>query len=539
MTQASATSTARTRRRAGSTQPSKSTGADRRHVGVLIIGSGFAGLGAAIRLRKDGRDDFLVIERGSEVGGTWRDNTYPGAACDVPSHLYSYSFELNPDWSRSFSPQAEIQAYLRGVAEKYSVNENCLFDTEVTLAAWDATSNQWHVDTTRGGFAADVLVGAVGALAEPSLPEIKGIDSFTGDVFHSARWNHDSDLAGKRVAIIGTGASAIQIGPAIALRSDGKGVGHLDVYQRTAPWVMPRRDRAYSKVEALAYKRVPLLQRAAREAIYWGRESFVLGFAFQPRILQVAQRLAERNIAKGIKDPVLRRAVTPNWQIGCKRILISNTWYPMLAQDNVDLITDGIAEIRGNSIISTDGTAREVDAIIVATGFHVTDSPTYDRIIGAEGRSLGDIWREKGQQAYKGASVAGFPNMLFVVGPNTGLGHSSMVYMIESHINYLSSALKEMDQHGLATFDVREDRQVEFNAKLQDHMESTIWTTGGCASWYLDAHGNNTTLWPSFTFVFRQLTRKFDREAYRTTARSDSNAITTSADNLVQESASA
>jgi cation diffusion facilitator CzcD-associated flavoprotein CzcO len=505
-----------TTRKKTAAQPGKSADGDRRHVGVLIIGSGFAGLGAAIRLRKDGRDDFLVIERGSEVGGTWRDNTYPGAACDVPSHLYSFSFELNPNWSRSFSPQPEIQAYLRGVAEKYDVNANCLFDTEVTLAAWNTATNRWDVDTTNGTFSADVMVGAVGALCEPSLPEIEGIDSFTGEIFHSARWNHDADLAGKRVAIIGTGASAIQIGPAIA-----DSVSHLDVYQRTAPWVMPRRDRAYTKVEALAYKRIPFLQRVAREAIYWGREAFVLGFAFQPKILQVAQRMAQANIAKSIEDPAMRAAVTPNWQIGCKRILISNTWYPMLAQENVELVTDGIAEVRGNTIISKDGTSREVDAIIVATGFHVTDSPTYDRIVGADGRSLGDLWRDKGQQAYKGAAVAGFPNMLFVVGPNTGLGHSSMVYMIESHINYLSSALKEMDRHGLATFEVREDQQREYNAKLQDQMESTIWTTGGCASWYLDAHGNNTTLWPSFTFVFRQLTRKFDREAYLTTARSD------------------
>jgi cyclohexanone monooxygenase len=284
---------------------------------------------------------------------------------------------------------------------------------------------------------------------------------------------------------------------------------------------MPRRDRAYSKVEALAYQHVPYLQRGAREAIYWGRELFVLGFAHQPKILQIAQQAAKGNINKAIKDPQLRDAVTPNFQIGCKRILISNDWYPMLARDNVDLVTDGIAEIRGNSIVSTDGTVREVDAIVVATGFYVTDSPTYDRILGVGGQSLGELWRNKGQQAYKGATVAGFPNMFFIVGPNTGLGHSSMVFMIESHINYLSSALKDMDRHGLATVEVREEKQQSYNARVQKAMKSTIWTTGGCASWYLDAHGNNTTLWPSFTFTFRQMTRRFDRDAYRTTARSD------------------
>jgi cation diffusion facilitator CzcD-associated flavoprotein CzcO len=343
----------------------------RKHVSVLIIGSGFAGLGAAIRLLKEGPDDFLVVERGSEVGGTWRDNTYPGAACDVPSHLYSYSFALNPNWSRSFSPQDEIQDYLRGVAARYDIGKKHLFDTDVTLATWDEARTRWLVDTTNGTFSCDVLVSAVGALAEPALPEIKGIENFRGEVFHSARWNHDAKLAGNRVALIGTGASAIQIGPAIV-----DDVAHLDVYQRTAPWVMPRHDRSYSRLESFAYRRVPFAQRAARNAIYWGREAYVLGFAFEPRVLQLAQRVAEHNIAKAIKDPALRAKVTPDWQIGCKRILISNSWYPMLAREHVDLVTDGIAEIRENAIVTGDGTVREVDAIVLATGFHVTDSPT-------------------------------------------------------------------------------------------------------------------------------------------------------------------
>jgi cation diffusion facilitator CzcD-associated flavoprotein CzcO len=489
-----------------------SSGTRRRHVHTLIIGSGFAGLGAAIRLLKEGRDDFLVVERGSEVGGTWRDNTYPGAACDVPSHLYSYSFELNPRWSRSFSPQREIQQYLRSVAAKYDVARYHQFDTEVTLARWDTAAEQWLVDTTNGDFSADVLVGAVGALCEPARPDIKGIETFRGDLFHSARWNHDADLRGKRVALIGTGASAIQIGPTIA-----RDVAHLDVYQRTAPWVMPRHDRRYSKLERLAYQHVPHLQRFAREAIYWGREAFVLGFAFEPKILQLAQRMARRNIEKAITDPELHRKVTPDWQIGCKRILISNDWYPMLAQPHVDLVTDGIAEIRENAIVTADGTVREVDSIIVATGFHVTDSPTFERIVGPDGRSLAQVWDETGQQAYKGAAVAGFPNLLFVIGPNTGLGHSSMIFIAESHLNYLASALQTMDEQGIATFEVRADVQREYNANLQARMQRTIWQTGGCASWYLDKHGNNTTLWPSFTFVFRQMTRRFDVAAYHVT----------------------
>jgi cyclohexanone monooxygenase len=266
---------------------------------------------------------------------------------------------------------------------------------------------------------------------------------------------------------------------------------------------------------------VPGLQRLAREAIYWGRESFVLGFAFQPKILLAAQRVARRNIEKAIADPDLRARVTPNWQIGCKRILISNDWYPTLARDHVDLVTDGIAEVRPNAIVTADGTVREVDAIIVATGFHVTDSPSYDLIFGAEGQTLGDVWRARGQSAYKGATVAGFPNLIFLIGPNMGLGHSSMVYMAESAINYLSSALREIDRFGLATFEVRAEVQEQYNAGLQQRMKQTIWTRGGCSSWYLDEHGNNTTLWPSFTFSFRQLTRRFDLAAYRTTARAD------------------
>jgi cyclohexanone monooxygenase len=313
--------------------------------------------------------------------------------------------------------------------------------------------------------------------------------------------------------LIGTGASAIQIGPAIVAD-----VAHLDVYQRTAPWVMPRHDRAYSKPERLAYRHVPYLQRLAREAIYWGREAYVLGFSYRPNVLQLAQRIAERNIAKGITDPGLRAKVTPDWQIGCKRILISNSWYPMFARDHVDdLVTDGIAEIRGNSIVSTDGTVREV----VATGFHVTDSPTFQRIIGKDGRALGQVWDEHGQQAYKGAAVAGFPDLLFVIGPNCGLGHSSMIYMIESHLNYLSSALSTMQSERIATVEVRPVAQREYNERLQRRMGKTIWTTGGCASSYLDKHGNNTTLWPDFTFVFRQQTRRFDLSAYDTTQVGD------------------
>lgn len=487
-----------------------------RHARLLVIGSGFSGLGTAIRLAQRGDRDFLVLERGSEVGGTWRDNTYPGAACDVPSHLYSFSFAPNPNWSRSFSRQGEIQEYLLQTAEKYNVNRNHVFNTDVHSATWDAVTSRWVVETSNGTFTGDVLASGTGALSDPALPDIKGIETFTGDFFHSARWNHDVSLEGKRVAVIGTGASAIQIVPEVA-----KVAARLDVYQRTAPWITPRTDRPYSDRERFFFRRFPITQRLARGAIYSGREALVFGLVRNPKLMNVPKRLALKHIERQVKDPQLRAKVTPNWQIGCKRILLSNAWYPALQRPNVDLITDGISEIRPNGIVTADGTFREVDAIIVATGFHVTDLPIADAVKGADGLTLKQAWQQSGMRAYKGATVPGFPNLFLLVGPNTGLGHTSMVYMIESQINYLLSALDTMRRHDLATVDVRSDKVNEYNQSLQQKMTNSVWTTGGCASWYLDEHGNNTTLWPSFTFEFRKITRKFDLAAYRSTAKSD------------------
>ncbi|MCG5434039.1 NAD(P)/FAD-dependent oxidoreductase [Mycobacterium sp. MYCO198283] len=480
-----------------------------RHVPIIIVGSGFSGLGAAIRLDQAGHRDFLVLERGGDVGGTWRDNTYPGAACDVPSHLYSYSFALNPDWTRSFSSQPEIQSYIRGVAQRYGVLDRHLFHCEVTRAAWHDDEQRWHVQSTAGAFTSDVLIGGVGALAEPSLPDIDGIEGFRGEIFHSARWNHDADLTGKRVAVIGTGASAIQIVPAIVDR-----VARLDVYQRTAPWLLPRFDRRFTRAERWMFRHVPGATRIARAGIYAARETQVVGLAKQPALMKGFELLSRAKIRAEIKDPELRRKVTPNFRIGCKRMLISNEWYPALDRDHVELVTDGIAKITENAIVSADGTAREVDAIIVATGFHVTDSPTFERICGRDGRSLADTFADGGMRAYKGATVANFPNMFLLVGPNTGLGHSSMVYMIESQLNYVVDAITTMKRRGLRVVEVTREAQDAYNEDLQRRLRGTVWMTGRCASWYLDAHGNNTTLWPDFTFRFRQQTRRFDLPAY-------------------------
>ncbi|MEU1548255.1 NAD(P)/FAD-dependent oxidoreductase [Nocardia sp. NPDC005745] len=484
-------------------------GRSTRHARTIIIGSGFAGLGLAIRLTQQGRNDFLVLERGSDVGGTWRDNTYPGAACDVPSHLYSYSFALNPDWSRSFSKQGEIQQYIRDVSERYDVRDKHVFDCDVTSARWNTETALWEIESSKGSFTADTVVSAVGALCEPALPDIKGINDFEGEIFHSARWNHDADLTGKRVAIIGTGASAIQIVPAIAAK-----VGHLDVYQRTAPWLLPRLDRPYTKAERLAFKHVPGLQRLSRAAIYAARETQVVGLAKVPALMQLFEAIAKAKLRYEIRDPQLRAKVTPNFRIGCKRMLISNDYYPALARPNVDVVTDGIAEVRANSIVTEDGTEREIDALIVATGFHVTDSPTYETIFGRDGRTLSEVFDEIGQQGYKGSTIANFPNMFFLLGPNVGLGHTSMVYMIESQINYVADALATIDRLDLRTVEVRRDVQDAYNKDLQAKLAGSVWLTGGCSSWYLDKHGNNTTLWPDFTFEFRRLTRTFDVSAY-------------------------
>ena len=486
------------------------------HVRTFVVGAGFAGLGAAIKLDESGFSDFLVVDKGDTVGGTWRDNTYPGAACDVPSQLYSFSFAPNPSWSRSFSPQPEIQAYLERTAENAGVMDRFRFGITVLDIAWDEGDRIWRVSTDHGDVSADVVITASGGLSEPRLPEIEGIESFEGELFHSARWNHDYDLTGKRVAVIGTGASAIQIVPEIT-----KQVEHLDLYQRTPPWVMPRRDRDYTKIERFGFRHLPGFQKAYRTGIYWGRECFVPGFTVNPRLAAPAKKLALKNIDDGISDPELRKAVTPDFAIGCKRILISNDYYPALDSEHVDLVTDGIAKITPSGIVTKDGTVREVDAIVVATGFFTTEQPIAAHIKGRDGRTLADAWSEHGMTAYKGTTIAGFPNLFQIVGPNTGLGHSSMVFIIESQIAYIRSALQKMGEREIATVEPRPDAQEAWNIDVQRRMQRTVWNTGGCASWYLDAHGRNTVLWPRTTFKFRSLLSEFDTEQYVVTSRHD------------------
>jgi cation diffusion facilitator CzcD-associated flavoprotein CzcO len=474
---------------------------------VAVIGTGFSGLGMAVRLKQEGIEDFVVFERADDVGGTWRDNTYPGAACDVPSHLYSFSFAPNPDWSRTFSHQPEILDYLRGCAVRYDVLPHIRFRHGVTDAAWDEQNGRWQLATTGGTFTARVLVAGVGPLSEPKIPDIPGIESFEGPAFHSAQWDHDADLRGKRVAMIGTGASTIQVLPEIQPE-----VEKVHLFQRTPPWIMPHPDRELSRREKRIYKRLPALQLAMRAGIYWARETFVIPFIHK-RLAKVPERIARRHMAKQVPDRELRRKLTPNYTIGCKRILISNDYFPAVSKPNVDVVTDGIREIRPHSIVTTDGTERDTDAIVFGTGFRVTDMPAAEFIRGTGGASLAETWKGS-MQAYLGTSIAGFPNLFMLVGPNTGLGHNSMVFMIESQLNYVLDALKTMEQRGIATVDVRRDVQERYNEEIQDGLEDTVWSTGGCASWYLDDTGRNTTLWPGGTWRFRSRTRRFDPAAY-------------------------
>jgi cation diffusion facilitator CzcD-associated flavoprotein CzcO len=477
------------------------------HVEVAIIGAGFSGLGMAIRLREAGIEDFVVLERGTDVGGTWWANTYPGCACDVPSHLYSFSFALNPDWSQTYSTQPEIRDYLRGVVDRFDLRRNVRLGHEVRQATWDDDASVWELETSHGRLRARVLVTGMGPLTEPKIPDVPGLDSFEGPVIHSARWDHSVELDGKRVASVGTGASAIQYVPAIQPK-----VSKLHVFQRTPPWVVPHTNRAITDFERRLYRRVPAAQRLVRGAIYTMRETLVLGFVKRPRLMRILERAARRHIERQVPDPALREKVTPDYEFGCKRILPSNRWYPALGKPNVELVTDGIAEVRPRSVVGADGVEREVDAIVFGTGFHVTDMPIGKRVRGRDGRLLDDLWQGS-PRAYLGTAVTGFPNLFMLLGPNTGLGHSSMVYMIESQIAHVMGALRALRGSGARTIEIRPSVYERHNADLDARMQGTVWNTG-CASWYLDETGRNATLWPDWTWRFRHRLASFDAADY-------------------------
>ncbi len=476
-------------------------------IDVVVVGAGFSGIAMAVRLLEDDRE-FAILERGADVGGTWRDNSYPGCACDVPSHLYSFSFAPNPEWSSTFSPQPEIQAYLRRVAEDTGVRRHVRLNCSLDQAEWEEEAGRWRITTPAGEISARILINAGGALADPALPAIPGLDDFPGTAFHSARWDHDHDLRGERVAVVGTGASAIQFVPQIQ-----PDVAALHLFQRTPPWIMPRRARPLTRFERALYRRVPAAQLAMRNAIYWARELFAIPM-LRVRLAPVIRLASRAHFRKQVGDDALRAKVTPDYLPGCKRILVSNDYLPSLEQPNVEVVTAGVREIRGRTVVGADGTEREVDTIIFGTGFQVTDQPIARLIRGADGRTLAEHWEEHGMQAHRGTAVAGFPNLFFMLGPNTGLGHTSVVFMAESIAGYVQAALRHLDAEPAAALAPRPEAQARWNREVQAKMAGTVWMEGGCASWYLDREGRNTTLWPDQTFTFRKLLSEFDPDEY-------------------------
>jgi cation diffusion facilitator CzcD-associated flavoprotein CzcO len=478
-----------------------------KHFHIAIVGSGFAGLGMAIRLKQSGEQDFVILERARDVGGVWRDNTYPGCACDVQSHLYSFSFAPNPAWTRAYSSSAEIHAYLRSCAERYGLLPHVRFGHGLEDAHWDEATQRWVLDTLGGRFTADVLVSAAGALSDPAIPQLPGLERFEGKQMHSAQWDWSHDLTGRRVAVVGTGASSIQFVPQIQPR-----VGRLVLFQRTPPWVLPRRDHATSPTLRRLYRAFPPAQLLARAGIYVWRELMAILF-LHPWLLKRAQWVALRHLEKQVPDPGLRAKLTPDYTLGCKRILLSDDYLPSLTQPNVEVVTSGIREVRERSIVTADGREHAVDTLIFGTGFQVTNLPISHHVRGRDGRTLAETWAGS-MRAHLGTTVAGFPNLFMVPGPNTGLGHTSVVTMLESQFEHVLGALRYLEGRGLAAVEPRREAQEAFVREVDEQMRTTVWARGGCKSWYLDATGRNSTLWPGFTFSFRSRVQHFDPADY-------------------------
>ncbi|SCK12104.1 Predicted flavoprotein CzcO associated with the cation diffusion facilitator CzcD [Variovorax sp. HW608] len=479
---------------------------------IAIIGTGFGGLGLAIRLMQAGFENFTLFEKAADVGGVWRDNSYPGAACDVPSHLYSFSFEQDRGWANRYGKADEIYQYLRHCADKYGIRPHIRFNSEIAGADFDQARGVWRLRTAGGEtHEANVLVSAVGQLNRPAYPKLKGLDTFEGKAFHSARWDHGYDLAGKRVAVIGSGASAIQFVPEIAPL-----VAHLDLYQRSAPYVLPKPDKEYPPLEKTLFRKLPLLQTLDRAWQYSFHEFRQLGFTNTINEMAIVEHLFQKHIRSIVKNNKFRHRLTPDYPIGCKRILISNHWYKALVRPNVEVIGEDIAEVLPNGIRTSDGKVREVDAIVYGTGFAATDFLAPMEIQGLGGKTLKQAWKE-GAEAYLGLTVSGFPNLYMLYGPNTNLGHSSIVYMLESQFNYIVDAVKTLRGRQLRYLDVRGNVLNDFNSEVQERMKKTVWAAG-CTSWYQTATGKNTNNWPGFTFEYRKRTRRMKLDEYTAVA---------------------
>jgi len=473
---------------------------------IVIIGAGFAGIGAAVRLLESGQNDFVVLERAGRLGGTWRDNVYPGCRCDVPSHLYSYSFAPNPGWTRTYANQDEIWEYLEQTAERFGVLDHIAFSHRVLDAEWDDEA-AWTIRTDRGSFRCQFLISATGSLAEPKIADIAGASSFAGTIMHSARWDDAQQIEGKRVGVIGTGASAIQIVPSIQPR-----VGHLDVFQRTPGWVLPHPVRPVPEWQRRLYRRLPIAQRLVRALVYWQREIVVVPALTKYDGLRAAlERQVRRHLRSQVPDPALRAKLEPDYQFGCKRVLPSNDFYPALCQPNVELVTEPIDRIEPEGIVTADGTLHPLDTIVFATGFFVTDNPMAEHIVGRDAHRLSEAFSGE-LPSYLGTTFPHFPNFFMLTGPNTGTGHTSQVFMIECQIAYILDALEVL--HGDDTIgEVLESVAQGHADELQRKIAKTVWASG-CSSWYLNEHGRNVTMWPDYTAVYWRRTRRFDPTDY-------------------------
>ncbi|MFK4205613.1 flavin-containing monooxygenase [Acinetobacter junii] len=473
---------------------------------VIVIGGGFAGLGAAIKLKEAGIHDFILLEKANELGGVWRENTYPGCACDVPSALYSYSFEPNPTWSRVFAGQAEIKQYLQNTAQKYQVLPHVHFKHEALAAKWSDAKQCWIIQTNQGELHSQFAIMACGPMHEPVIPNVKGLKDFEGEIFHSSRWRHDVDLTDQRVAVIGTGASAIQFVPQIQPL-----VKQLTVFQRTPHWVLPKSDMPLPSAIQTLFKYVSVTQSLMRGSVYGIFETLNGGLQSNTAMRQV-QRIAEFHIKQGIKDPELRAKVTPNYVIGCKRILQSNEWYPTLAQDNVNVVAGALSEVKGKQLIASDGSSFEADVIILGTGFEVAEPPIAQRVYNRYGQSMSDVWQGS-PEGYMGTMVADCPNGFLMFGPNIAVSSSAFI-IIEAQLTYIMDALKQAIQKNIKTIEPDPVRMAEFNQRVQEALQTTVWNKGGCQSYFIDRNGRNSTVWPWTTFKMRQQLSRFNLNEY-------------------------
>ncbi|HTQ59866.1 MAG TPA: NAD(P)/FAD-dependent oxidoreductase [Candidatus Solibacter sp.] len=491
--------------------PSSARGA--MEVDTLIIGGGFSGLCMAIKLREAGMNSFLLIEKSDDIGGTWYDNRYPGCACDIPSHLYSFSFELSPEWTRMYPGQQEIHAYLKRCVDKYGLAPHIRLSTRFCEAVWNEKDNAWNVSAASPEaelrIRARVLVSGMGGLHVPNIPKLRGVERFAGPSFHSSQWNYDVALTGKNVAVIGSGASAIQFVPQIAAN-----VEKLNLFLRTPPWIVPRLDFEFSEKAKRRFRRFWLARWAFRKHLFLRFEIRVLGFLGNRFVRGQATKIAKRHLQRQIKEPKLRAALTPKYELGCKRVLVSDDFYPTLTRPNVELVTEGIAEVREHSIVTADGIERPVDVLISGTGFRATEPLIGSRIVGRGGVEIHDAWRER-MNAYYGITVNGYPNFFVLLGPNTGLGHNSIILMTEAQVRYVISCLKMMKRKKKNVIEVREEKQKRFVADVHRRLQSTVWQTGGCRSWYQDARtGENTTLWPGSVIEYVRRTRSASAADY-------------------------